>query len=173
MEKELKKKRLAKYITVGIFILFAVSCIIGFSIEGADSIFEKKDGGGSAAVGTIEIRCDELLSNMDKVDNDSLKEYIPEDGVILPVTEYEGTTENTVFDVLEYVCRTSDIHMEFKDDTVNKSKYVKGINHLYEKNAGTYSGWKFKVNGEEPSYGSSSVYLNDGDVIQWYYTCEL
>ena len=42
MEKELKKKRLAKYITVGIFILFAVSCIIGFSIEGADSIFEKK-----------------------------------------------------------------------------------------------------------------------------------
>jgi len=178
MDKELQgklgTKRIAKYIAVVILILFAVSLAMRFSIESADSKKEKNAAEkGESVTATIEIRCDELINNMDKVKNKSLIEYIPEDGVILAETVYEGNSETSVFDVLEYVCRENNIHMEFEYNAVYESNYVSGINYLYEFDAGAYSGWTFKVNGKVPNYGSSSIYIEEGDKILWIYTCEL
>ncbi len=54
-----------------------------------------------------------------------------------------------------------------------KSYYVEGINQLYEFDCGKNSGWMYSVNGKYPNYGCSSYKLEDGDKIEWRYTCNL
>lgn len=122
---------------------------------------------------TLEIRCDTLSSDMSKLENPAIKDYIPTDGTILAKTTYKGTTDNTVFDVLNTLCRNNDIQLEFSYTPIYESYYIEGINFLYEFDGGNLSGWMYKVNGWFPNYGCSSYYLSDGDVIEWVYTCDL
>ena len=122
---------------------------------------------------TLEIRCDTLSSDMSKLENPAIEEYIPKDGTILAKTTYNGTTENTVFDVLNTLCRNNDIQLEFSYTPIYESYYIEGINYLYEFDGGNLSGWMYKVNDWFPNYGCSSYYLSDGDVIEWLYTCDL
>lgn len=122
---------------------------------------------------TLEIRCDTLSSDMSKLENPAIEDYIPKDGTILAKTTYKGTTENTVFDVLNTLCRNNDIQLEFSYTPIYESYYIEGINYLYEFDGGNLSGWMYRVNGWFPNYGCSSYYLSDGDVIEWVYTCDL
>lgn len=121
---------------------------------------------------TLEIRCDTLSQNMDRLENPAIKDYISEDGTILAKTTYKGTTDNTVFDALNTLCRNNDIQLEFSYTPLYASYYIEGINYLYEFDAGPQSGWMYKVNEWFPNYGCSSYYLHDGDTIVWCYTCE-
>ena len=122
---------------------------------------------------TLEIRCDTLSSDMSKLGNPAIKDYIPADGTILGRSTYKGTTDNTVFDALNTLCRNNDIQLEFSYTPIYESYYIEGINYLYEFDGGNLSGWMYKVNGWFPNYGCSSYYLSDGDVIEWVYTCDL
>ena len=122
---------------------------------------------------TLEIRCDTLSYDMSKLENPAIEKYIPKDGTILARTTYKGTTENTVFDALNTLCRNNDIQLDFDYTPVYESYYIKGINYIYEFDGGNLSGWMYKVNDWFPNYGCSSYYLSDGDVIQWVYTCDL
>ena len=122
---------------------------------------------------TLEIRCDTLSSDMSKLENPAIKDYIPADGTILERSTYKGTTDNTVFDALNTLCRNNDIQLEFSYTPIYESYYIEGINYLYEFDGGNLSGWMYKVNGWFPNYGCSSYYLSDGDVIEWVYTCDL
>ena len=119
---------------------------------------------------TITIRCDTILNNMDLLDP-SKAGFVPADGVILyPVTV--GFEEGeTVFDVLKRICETTGIQLEYSWTPLYDSYYIEGINHLYEFDCGSESGWMYKVNGWFPNYGCSSYYLEDGDLIEWCYTC--
>lgn len=121
---------------------------------------------------TLEIRCDTLSQDMNRLENPAIKDYIPADGVILKKTTYKGTTDNTVFDALNTLCRNNDIQLDFSYTPMFESNYIKGINYLYEFDGGPQSGWMYKVNNWFPNYGCSSYYLRDGDVIVWCYTCE-
>ena len=122
---------------------------------------------------TLEIRCDTLSSDMSKLENPAIKDYIPADGTILERSTYKGTTDNTVFDALNTLCRNNDIQLEFSYTPIYESYYIEGINYLYEFDGGNLSGWMYKVNGWFPNYGCSSYYLSNGDVIEWVYTCDL
>ena len=122
---------------------------------------------------TLEIRCDTLSSDMSKLENPAIEDYIPVDGTILAKSTYKGTTDNTVFDALNTLCRNNDIQLEFSYTPIYESYYIEGINYLYEFDGGNLSGWMYKVNGWFPNYGCSSYYLSDGDVIEWVYTCDL
>ena len=51
--------------------------------------------------------------------------------------------------------------------------YIEGINYLYEYDAGSLSGWMYKVNGLFPNYGCSKYEVKPGDAIVWMYTCDL
>ena len=53
------------------------------------------------------------------------------------------------------------------------SAYVEGINNLYEFDVGSLSGWMYSVNGWFPNYGCSRYALQNGDVVNWVYTCDL
>ncbi len=121
---------------------------------------------------TLSITCNTILDNLDKFDQAKL-EVLPEDGVIYQTKEvvfYEG--EN-VFDVLLRETRENKVHMEFVSTPIYNSNYIEGINNLYEFDCGELSGWMYKVNDWFPNYGCSRYELQDGDKIEWVYTCDL
>ena len=158
-----KKKRAR---TIGIIVVIAVLVVLGCAGLAV------KQSGGSAGTATIEIDCSDLSNQMDKLTNEPIRDYIPKDGVILPKTEYPFAKGETVYDCLYEVCRSNDIQMESTEDSIYKSRYVEGIGHLYEMDAGKRSGWTYYVNGEMPDVGCSSYELKDGDEIRWVYVVD-
>lgn len=119
----------------------------------------------------ISISCSTILNHMDSLTPEK-KGIVPADGWILkPVTVplYEG---DSVFDILNRICRERKIHMEFLITPIYNSAYIEGIANLYEYDCGDDSGWIYKVNGVKPNVGCSAVAPSDGDVIEWVYTCE-
>ena len=126
--------------------------------------------GESKATCTITIRCDTIFDNADKLEQSKIP-YVPEDGEILPVTTVEFTPGETVFDVLNRVCKTAGLQIEYSWTPMYDSYYIEGINHLYEFDCGFESGWMYKVNGWFPNYGCSAYELQGGEEIVWCYTC--
>lgn len=121
---------------------------------------------------TLSISCAAILDHMDWLDPEKI-ELVPEDGWILKPTEvtfYEG---ESVFNVLQRVCKQNRIHMEFENTPIYNSAYIEGIHNLYEFDCGELSGWMYKVNDWFPNYGCSRYALKPGDVICWEYTCDL
>ena len=121
---------------------------------------------------TLSISCATILDNMELC-NKEKRELVPEDGWILKpmtVTFYEG---ESVFNILQRTCKQQKIHMEFENTPVYNSAYVEGIHNLYEFDVGNLSGWMYRVNGWFPNYGCSRYQLQNGDVIEWVYTCDL
>ena len=119
---------------------------------------------------TITIRCETIFDNADALEK-AKAPYVPEDGVIRPVTTVEFTSGETVFDVLRRVCEAADIQLEYSWTPLYDSYYVEGINHLYEFDCGFESGWMYKVDGWFPNYGCSAYELQGGEEIVWCYTC--
>lgn len=60
---------------------------------------------------TISISCSTILSNMDKCE-ESKKEWVPDNGVILSATTVTFTEGESVYDVLQRVCRDNGIQMD-------------------------------------------------------------
>ena len=75
--------------------------------------------------------------------------------------------------MLKRVCADAGIQMESRYTPMYGSYYIEGMNQLYEFDGGPQSGWMYSVNSWFPNYGCSSYTVNDGDVIEWRYTCDL
>lgn len=121
---------------------------------------------------TISISCSTILNNMSYLDA-AKTDLVPADGWILApttVTFYEG---ESVFDVLQRVCKQNGIHMEYENTPIYNSAYIEGIGNLYEFDCGELSGWMYQVNGWYPNYGCSRYVVQNGDTIAWRYTCDL
>ncbi|MCR4893550.1 MAG: DUF4430 domain-containing protein, partial [Eubacteriales bacterium] len=118
----------------------------------------------------IQIRCDTILDNMDKL-TPGKNAYVPASGVILATSSVQFVEGETVFEVLQRACSYAGIQLEYSWTPMYGSYYIEGINNLYEFDCGPESGWMYKVNGWFPNYGCSSYTLKDGDVIVWCYTC--
>ncbi len=120
---------------------------------------------------TIEIRCDTVLDNMEKLA--AGKEiYVPSNGVILATSTVAFNDGDTVYDILSRACDAAGIQLEAAWTPAYNSYYIEGINNLYEFDCGELSGWVYKVNGWIPNYGTSSYYVQDGDTIVLMYTCD-
>ena len=121
---------------------------------------------------TISISCATINSNL--ADLDSAKTgLVPADGWLLKELTVEFNEGESVFNVLQRVCKQNKIHMEFSNTPVYNSAYIEGIGNLYEFDCGPLSGWMYSVNGWYPNYGSSRYELKAGDVICWRFTCDL
>ena len=121
---------------------------------------------------TLEIRCDTLLTQLNKVPAEKVS-LVPEDGIMLAATEVEFAGGESVFDVFRKVLREEKIHFEYVDASAYDSVYIEGIGNIYEFDCGPQSGWMFSVNDVYPGLGCSSYTLADGDVIVFSYTCDL
>lgn len=141
--------------------------------DGSSNIGSSDSSGSSgtpAGTCTIEIRCDTILNNMGNL-TAGKEGYVPSSGTILGTTQVSFMKDETVFDVLQRVCSSAGIQLEYSWTPIYDSYYIEGINHLYEFDCGEESGWMYKVNGWFPNYGCSSYDLTDGDTIVWCYTC--
>lgn len=87
----------------------------------------------------ISISCETILDNIDKC-VESKKALVPEDGIILPATEVTFSDSESVYDVLQRVCKANKIHMESSFTPVYNSAYIEGIHNLYEFDVGKLSG---------------------------------
>ena len=113
---------------------------------------------------TVKIACSTVLEHMDDL-KPGKADIVPADGVLLPETTVAFSEGDTVFDVLQQVCRAQGIHME--------STWTPAYNSAYIEGCGELSGWMYSVNGVWPDYGCSGYTLHDGDTVVWSYTCDL
>lgn len=137
-----------------------------------EDIYEEDDTESDTATMscTIKIVCDTILNNMENL-TPGKEGYVPSSGTILGTTSVSFSEGETVFEVLQRACNSAGIQLEYSWTPLYDSYYIEGINHLYEFDCGSESGWMYKVNGWFPNYGCSSYYLEDGDTIVWCYTC--
>ena len=121
---------------------------------------------------SLYVRCDTALDNIEKFEENKAL-IIPKDGIIFAeenIIFYEG---ESVFDVLVREMNKNRIHLEFTKTPGYNSAYIEGIGNLYEFDCGELSGWLYRVNGKTPGYGCSSCTVENGDVIEFLYSCNL
>ena len=159
-------KRFVKIVALILSLILLSGCAKSNGAEVADT-----NGDGKLTC-TLEIRCDTLLGNLDKL-TEGKAALVPEDGILLPVTEVEFTGGNSVFDVFRQTLKNQKIHFEYVDASAYDSVYIEGIGNLYEFDCGPQSGWMYSVNGTYPGLGCSGYTLADGDVIVFSYTLDL
>ena len=121
---------------------------------------------------TLSIVCGELLDRLEDLPEQT-RALVPENGVVLADTQVDFEDGESVFDVLQRVCRDTGIHLEFSVTPAYDSAYIEGIANLYEMDCGPLSGWSYTVNGLSPKYGCGQYTVAAGDVICWAYHCDL
>ena len=121
---------------------------------------------------TLEIRCDTLLKNLDKLSSGKA-ELVPEDGILLEKTTVSFESGESVFDVFRRCLREQNVHFEYVDAKAYGSIYIEGIGNLYEFDCGEQSGWLYFVNGISPGLGCSGYTVANGDEIVFAYTCDM
>lgn len=119
---------------------------------------------------TLEIRCDALSNDLSKLVDPSQAVYIPADGIILHKTEVEFEEGENIYHLLLRICREKSVSVSASYTEEYKSMYVRGINNIFEFDAGESSGWLYNVNGIYPRIGSSLYPVKKGDTILWEYT---
>lgn len=159
-------KRIVKYLVLVLILALLWGCGKADKVEVADT------NGDGRLTCTLEIRCDTLLEKQDQLP-EGKKALVPEDGILLEVTEVEFIGGSSVFDVFRQILRERKIHFEYVDASAYDSVYIEGIGNLYEFDCGPQSGWMFSVNGVHPGLGCSAYTLADGDAILYQYTCDM
>ena len=159
-----------KRIVKVMILVFVLSMLCGCGKANTAKVADTNGDGKLTC--TLEIRCDTLLTQLDKVPAEKVN-LVPEDGIMLAATKVEFIGGESVFDVFRKVLREEKIHFEYVDASAYDSVYIEGIGNIYEFDCGAQSGWMFSVNGVYPGLGCSAYTLADGDVIVFSYTCDL
>ena len=142
------------------------------SAQPAESSSNTEKPTSDSFVVTLSVRCDTILVNMDQLTPEK-RGLVPPNGVIFPVTQVPGYSEENVFNILQREMKKAGIQLEFTQTPLYNSAYIESINNLYEFDVGELSGWMYKVNGEFPGYGCSRYQIKSGDVIEFLYSCDL
>lgn len=134
------------------------------------NLYDPADDIKPIAVGTvtISISCVTLLKHLDVYEGDA--NAIPKGGEILPAVSVELYENDTAYTLLKRVCREKNIEVDGEWDA--DSAYITQIGSVSEFTAGPLSAWLFTVNGTIPDVDSQSHPLEDGDVVEWHYTCD-
>lgn len=161
-----KKRNKKNFIAIWLIVIIAIIIVIVTDFQSTEEYYGKSDIDKANPIGsvTMTIRCDTVVGKSDS-------EYIPKDGVVLENTEFEIEEGETAYDILIEAARLYNIQIE--NTGAEGMVYIAGINYLYEFDFGDVSGWMYFVNDESPSVGCDEYVLEDGDSIEWLYTCEL
>ncbi len=162
----LKKRNYKNFIAVIFIVAVAITVVLVTDFRSADDYYNEQDTPKENVIGevTMTIRCDTIVGKSDS-------EYIPDDGIILAVTEFDIAEGETAYDILVEAAQKYNIQMENKGSA--EMAYIAGLNYLYAFDFGDLSGWVYHVNGVQVSQGCGEYKLKDGDVIEWHYTCNL
>lgn len=158
------KRHRKNFIAVAVITALAIVFVYLTDFASADQYYHGNAVTKENAIGTVtlSIRCDTVAGR---------KDYIPADGVVLDTTQFSIEQGDTVYDILTEAARTCEIQME--NSGAEGMVYIAGIQYLYEFEFGDLSGWMYFVNGASPSVGCDQYVLQDGDTIEWLYTCDI
>lgn len=120
----------------------------------------------------LTIECKTILNNMANL-TPGKEQFVPQDGYILKKSAVTFNEGESVFDLLLRETKNRGIHMEYEWTPIYGSNYIEGINQLYEFDCGAGSGWMYYVNGIKLNYGVSKCILQEGDNVEFRYTCDL
>ncbi len=160
----LKKRHLKNFLAVLLLCAVAVVFVCVTDFRTADDYYNGEGQSKENVIGhvTMTIRCDTVAGRAD---------HIPQDGIILDVTEFEIAEGDSVYTILTEAARKYKIQLENNGNAAYA--YISGIAYLYEFDFGDLSGWVYTVNGERLSLGAGEYKLCDGDVIEWHYSTNL
>ena len=95
------------------------------------------------------------------------KSIAPNDGVILPATDVEISDGDTVYTLLDRVCKDKGITLDVIED--GDGVFVNGIEGIVCFADGSSRAWDFTVNGRSTGRDSANSPIKGGDVIVWRY----
>lgn len=119
---------------------------------------------------TLTIVCDRALESSELPD--PVRAVLPGNGVILAEVTEELEPGDTVWTLLQRVCKEQGVALEASWTPAYQTAYIQGIGQLYEFDCGQGSGWVYSVNGTVPGVGCSGCTLSAGDAVRWMYTCD-
>lgn len=147
----------------------AAAC--GGADQGTETGGEKQSGAGQETYTCqLSVKCDTALKS-GKLDEGKRK-ILPSDGVILAETQVEFREGDSVYDILKRELKSRKIQMEAAESPMDKTQYIEGIANLYELDCGELSGWMYKVNDTFQTIGCSKYKAEQGDRIEWLYSCD-
>lgn len=159
-----KKRNGKDFIIIVLIAAAVIAFILLTDFQSADSYYKSASlNENSIGTVTLTVRCDTIA--------DKSASHIPDDGVILDITEFEIEDGDTVYDVLLDAASKHRIHIETSG--AGNSIYVEGINNIYEMDFGDLSGWMYFVNGSSASVGCGEYKIFADDEIEWLYTCDI
>lgn len=121
---------------------------------------------------SLTISCSTIFDNIDDFNSDKIS-ILPDGGLIYENSEIIFNEGDSVFDVLLSAMTAEKIHMEYVATAGTNSVYIEGIANIYEFDCGSLSGWIYAVNGVSYNYSCSEYFLQNGDEIQFLFTCSL
>lgn len=119
----------------------------------------------------MTVKCTDIFANADKF-NPQKTSLVPSDGIIYSTEYAEFKEGETVFDVFKRELKKAKLHFDYEESPVNGA-YVKGIGNIYGGDCGEMSGWIYYVNGESPQITCSEYTLQQGDIVEWVYICDM
>lgn len=143
-----------------ILFLSLIVLLPSCSLKSADEYYNEKASGNFSAIISINCKTAVNYKNSKKEKSDILSSY-----------KVKFNKGDTVFTALKNACKDNKIQFEYTGS--GDSVYIEGIDYLYEFDCGEHSGWEYRVNGKFPSIGCNAFKLNNGDKIEWLYTCDL
>ncbi len=162
----LKKRNYKNFIAIILIVAIGITVVLVTDFRSAEDYYNGQDTPKENVIGkvTMTVRCDTIVGKSDS-------EYIPANGVILAVTEFDIAEGETAYDILVEATKKHNLQME--NSGGEDMAYIIGINYLYEFDFGELSGWVYRVNGTQPSVSCGEYKLSDGDVIEWHYSLDL
>lgn len=153
-EKDIKVKRKAALIVLAVLIV--VSAAAEFIINaGKDDIANVH----------IQIRCDRVAEEPEKLIDPALIEYIPEDGVAMARLKFIATEGDSVLDVLEKICKNKRIEVKKTQDGL-----IDTIGYIKNGDCGEGSCWIYTVDGKLMSDNPADCKVKGGEDIVWTFT---
>lgn len=149
----------------------AVGSSSGSSGNSSGSTAKKKSGSTKEKTAaqntcTVSINASELRSS--SAADSSIKALVPADGMLLKTTTVKIESGDTVKSILLREAKKAGIAV-----SVQGSDYVQGIGGIFEKDAGSKSGWMYSLNGKFVQEACNAVKVKKGDKIKWLYTCDM
>lgn len=158
-----KKRSPVNYIAVAVGAALLCLFLLLTDFQSPESYYDGSAPEKADPVGTVtlQITCAAIAGTAG----------LPEDGLLLAPTAFPISAKDTVYTLLTDAAQTCGLRLDVSGGA--GTRYVRGINQLYEFDHGDLSGWLYLVNGETPSEGCDQYQLQNGDVVEWRYTTDM
>lgn len=114
----------------------------------------------------FSINCSKISENMDAIENEAIRDLVPEDGIIFAEAAIGTSNSGSIMDATIEFCKAMNLSYD------DSQGYITMLADISAGDCGGWSGWLVKINGEFPQVGADEIDLNNGDKIEWIYSLD-